>query len=486
MTIHRLSGFDASLLHLESPSQPMTGCALWELDTSTMPGGYSFANFRATLSQRLVAVPEFRMKMADSALNLDTPVWVEDPDFDLDRHLHRVELPAPGSSDELSALVGRLIAEQIDRSRPLWGMWVIEGLSGNDSRISGRVAVMHRMHHVLADGTTANDILSRLCSTEADPAPPEPIEGVGTLSQRQIVVDGLVRFARRPWYLLKVLLTTIAGAITTIRRNARGQTMTGLFNAPRTMFNGTVTSRRTVAYVQLDLDDVKAVKNKFGVTFNDVMLALVSSAVRRFLLDRSALPQATLAAAMPVSIFQSNRASRNQLSAMISSLCTDVADPVARLRAIAAASSVAKDHVSAVGPSLGLDWTQFAPRLLEVGWRIYRWSGLSDRRPIYNLTLSNVPGPQVQCYLMGAKVKASYKFGPVFHGAGLNVTVMSLNGKVDVGLVSCTDLLPDLWELADGLPIALKELLDMAGPIEGRGDRRAAQKPDTSSSDWAS
>lgn len=451
----------------------MTGCALWELDTSTMPGGYSFANFRATLAQRVAAVPEFRMKMADSPLNLDTPVWVEAPDFDLDRHLHRVVLPAPGTSDELSSLVGRLIAEQMDRSLPLWGMWVIEGLSGTDPRISGRVAVMHRMHHVLADGTTANDILARLCSTEADAAPPEPIAGVGTLSQRQIVVDGLVRFARRPWYLLKVLLTTISGTITTIRRNARRQTMSGLFSAPRTLFNGTISARRTVAYVQLDLSEVKTVKNRFGVTVNDVMLALVSSAVRRFLLDRSALPRTTLAAAMPVSIFQSNRASRNQLSAMISSLCTDVADPIARLSAIAAASSIAKEHVSAVGPSLGLDWTQFAPRLLEVGWRIYRWSGLSDRRPIYNLTLSNVPGPQVQCYLMGAKVKASYKFGPVFHGAGLNITVMSLNGRVDIGLVSCSDLLPDLWDLADGLPLALEELLDIAERIERSTERGA-------------
>ncbi|MGA7050100.1 MAG: wax ester/triacylglycerol synthase family O-acyltransferase [Mycobacterium sp.] len=483
--MHRLSGFDASLLHLESSAQPMTGCALWELDTSTMPGGYSFANFRATLSERLVAVPEFRMKMADSALNLDTPVWVKDPDFDLDRHLHRVVLPAPGTSDELSGLVGRLIAEQMDRSQPLWGMWVIEGLSGTDPRISGRVAVMHRMHHVLADGTTANDILARLCSTEADPAPPEPVEGVGSLSKRQIIVDGLVRFARRPWYLVTVLLATVSAAITTARRVTRGQTMSGLFSAPRALFNGALSARRTVAYVQLDLNDVKTVKNRFGVTVNDVMLALVSSALRRFLLDRSALPQATLVAAMPVSIFQPNRASRNQLSAMISSLCTDVADPVARLKAIAAASSVAKEHVSAVGPSLGLDWTQFAPRLLEVGWRVYRWSGLSDRRPIYNLTLSNVPGPQVQCYLMGAKVKASYKFGPVFHGAGLNITVMSLNDKVDVGLVSCSDLLPDLWELADGLPIALQELLDMAEPIERCTDGRVDPKPDARSNDWA-
>jgi diacylglycerol O-acyltransferase / wax synthase len=462
--IHRLSGFDTSLLHLESPTQPMTGCALWELDMSTVPGGYSFANFRDTLSRRLVAVPEFRMKLTDSVMNLDTPVWVEDPDFDIDRHLHRIELPAPGTSNELSELVAQLMGERIDRTQPLWGMWVIEGLSGTDPRFSGRVAVVHRMHHVLADGTTANDILGRLCSTEANPPMPKYIAGVGRIPTRQYVLDGLVRFARKPWYLAGVLLATLFGAIKTIRRAARGQTMSGLFSAPRATFNGSMTARRDAAFIQLDLDDVKAVKNSFGVTVNDVMMALVSDAVRRYLADRSALPQSSLVAAMPVAIFDSGRASRNQLSAMLSSLCTDVPDPVDRLRAIAAASSVAKDHVAAVGPTLGLDWTQFAPRLLEVGWWLYRSSGLSDRRPIYNLTLSNVPGPQVQCFLMGAKVKASYKFGPVFHGAGLNITVMSLNGKVDIGLVSCSDLLPDLWEIADGIPVALRELANPARP----------------------
>ncbi|WP_445166237.1 WS/DGAT/MGAT family O-acyltransferase [Mycolicibacterium sp. Dal123E01] len=460
MTIHRLSGFDASLLHLESEEQPMTGCALWELDTSTMPGGYSFEKFRDTMSGRLRAIPEFRMKLADSVLNLDTPVWVDDPDFDIDDHLHRVELPAPGTSRELSELLGRLHAERIDLSGPPWGMWVIEGLSGDDPRFSGSIAVMHRMHHILADGVVALAILSRLCSTEADAAPLEPIAGVGTVSDREIVLDGLRRFMRRPWYLIMVLRASVFGAIETLRRSGRGQTMAGLFSAPRAPFNGRLTPRRSVSFVQLDLNDVKTVKDKFGVTVNDVLLALVAGALRRFLLERAALPEVPLVAAIPVSVFEANRASRNQLSAMLSSLCTDIDDAVGRLKAIAAASSLAKDHVSAVGPTLGLDWTQFAPGILSLGWRLYSWSGLSERRPIYNLTLSNVPGPQEQFYLMGSAVRARYAFGPVFHGAGLNITVMSLNGRLDVGITSCSDLLPDPWDLADDLTLMLKELMD--------------------------
>ena len=463
--MYRLSGFDASMLPLEGPMQPMTGCALWELDTSAMPAGYSFERFRDQLSARMPALPEFRMKLVDSALNFDTPVWAQDLDFDLDRHLHRVELPQPGARRELMELAGRLMAERLDRSRPLWDMWVIEGLSGADPYFSGKVAVLHRMHHVLGDGTAALDILSRLCSTEADSPPPAPRDGIGTVTKRQIVLDGLVRFARRPWLLAtRALPGTIAAVIKlrAVRRAARGQTLRGIFSAPRTPFNGNISGRRTMAFVQLDLRDVKTVKDKFGVTVNDVMLALASGAIRQFLLDRAALPQAALVALMPVSVFEPNRDGRNQLSLTRTSLRTDIADPADRLKAITTASSVAKANASAIGPTLLQDWWDCAPGLSVLGMRLYRWVGLGGRRKIYNLTLSNVPGPQVQHYLFGAAVRARYAFGPVFYGAGLNITVMSLNGNLDVGFVSCSDLLPDLWELADGVPLALKELLDAA------------------------
>jgi WS/DGAT/MGAT family acyltransferase len=475
LNVYRLSGFDTGLLHLETRLQPNNGCALWELDTSTMPGGYSFDRFRDKLSERIPALPEFRMKLADSVLNLGTPVWVEDRDFDLDRHLHRVELPAPGDRRELLKLAEHLMAGRLDRSRPLWDMWVIEGLSGVDPDFSGRVAVMHRMHHVLADGATYLDMMSRLCSVEADAPPPQAREGFGTVSKRRIVLDGLTRFACRPWYLAsRVLPAIVAAVVKTVLRAVRGQAMSGLFSAPRIPFNGNVTERRSMAYVQLDLKDVKTVKNRFGVTVNDVMLGLVSGALRQFLLDRAALPKTALVAAMPISVFQPNSASRNQVSFMLCSLYTGIADPTDRLEAIAAASSVAKAHSSAIGPTLLQDLMQCAPRLLALGIRLYRWSGLSDRRPVFNLTFSNVPGPQVQCYLMGAAVRARYAFGPVYHGGGLNITVMSLNGKLDVGLVSCSDLLPDLWDLADALPVALTELLDTNERTDLKADRRHA------------
>ena len=456
--MNRLTGFDAGMLALEGTAQPLTGCALWELDTSTMPGGYSFERFRDKLFGRLVGLPEFRMKLADSRLNLDTPVWVDDPDFDPDQHLHRVQLPAPGGRRELAEFVAARIAEQMDRSRPLWEMWVIEGLSDDDERFGGNVAVMHRLHHVLADGVTALDMLARLSTTEADAPPPQAREGVGTASTRVIAVDGLKRFAARPRYLVTELLPA-AVASAKVRRSNRGQRMAGAFTAPRTPLSGNITGRREAAFIQLDMQDVKAVKDAFGVTVNDVLLALVAAALRKYLLDRGALPDGPLLTMVPVSVFDPSRDGRNQVALMVTSLCTDVVEPAARLRAIAEASTAAKEDVSALGPTHHQDWMQFAPGLLALAMRLYRWSGRTKRKPVYNLTTSNVPGPQQQTYLMGSAVRARYSFGPILHGNGLSVVAMSLNGKLDVGLVSCPDLVPDVSELADELSAALESLL---------------------------
>ena len=463
--MHRLSGTDTNHLRMETPEQPMTACGMFMLDTSTMPSGYSFEAFRDKLSGQIAALPEFRMKLADSALNLDNPVWVDDPSFELDHHLHRVELPAPGGPRELSELAARLVAERMDRDRPVWDMWVVEGLVDADPGLKANVAVILRMQHVLADGPTALNIFSRLCSTQSDPAPPAPIAGVGTVSKRRIVLDGLVRFACKPWYLIKTLSSALVAVLFNarkLRRSAGGKTAPGWFgrmpNAPQTPFNGNITNRRTAAYVQLNLTDVKAVKDRFGATVNDVMLAVVSGALRRFLLDRTALPQAALLAMMPVADSDPARVSRNQFAIRMTSLHSDITDPAKRIEAIAEMSSLAKQHTSAIGASLLQDWLQCFPGLFATGARFYKWSGLSERRPVYNLAMSNVRGAETQEYLLGAAITGRYAFGPIVHGGGLQIIVMSLNGKLDIGLVCCPDLVPDLWGLADRIPAALLEL----------------------------
>jgi diacylglycerol O-acyltransferase len=462
--MQRLSGLDASFLYLETAAQPMHVCSILELDTSTMPGGYTFDRLRDALALRITAMPQFREKLADSRLNLDHPVWVEDKDFDVDRHLHRIGLPAPGGRIELSEICGHIASLSLDRSRPLWEMWVIENVAGTDAHAGGRLAVMTKVHHSGVDGVTGANLMSQLCSTEPDAPAPAPVDGVGDASELEIALGGALKFVTRPLKLVNVLPSTVSSVVDTVKRARSGLTMAAPFAAPKTRFNANITGHRNIAFAQLDLEDIKLVKNHFDVKVNDVVMALVSGVLRTFLNDRGELPDNSLVAMVPVSVHdRSDRPGRNQVSGMFSTLETQIADPVERLRAIAAANSVAKQHSSAIGATLLQDWTQFAaPAVFGVAMRVYAASRLSGAKPVHNLVISNVPGPQVPLYFLGSEVKAMYPLGPIFHGSGLNITVMSLTGSLDVGIVACPELLPDLWDMADDFAVALDELVRAA------------------------
>ncbi|BCI82567.1 diacylglycerol O-acyltransferase [Mycolicibacterium sp. TY66] len=460
----RLSGLDASFLYLETAVQPLHVCAMLELDAATIPGGYTFDKMRQMLSERIAAMPQFREKLADSPLNLDHPVWVEDPDFDIDRHVHRIGLPAPGGRVELSEICGHIAALQLDRSRPLWEMWVIENIAGTDAHDGGRLAVMTKMHHAGIDGVTGANLMSQLCTLEPDAPAPEPVAAAGTASELEIAVGGAVKYFTRPLKLANVLPSTATTVIDTVRRAAKGLTMAAPFAAPKTAFNVNVTAHRNVAFAQLDLADIKTVKNHFHVKVNDVVLALVSGALRRYLAERDALPESTLVAMCPVSVRdKSDRPGRNQVSGMFAKLETTIEDPAERLWAIADSSTVAKQHSSAISATLLQDWSQFAaPSVFGAAMRVFASTGLAEAKPVHNLVVSNVPGPQDPLYMLGAEVKAMYPLGPLFHGSGLNITVMSLNGTLDVGLISCPELVPDLWDMADEFAAALDELVAAA------------------------
>lgn len=463
--MQRLSGLDASFLYLEDAQNLLHVCSILELDTSTMPGGYTFAKLRDALGERIAAMPQFREKLADSRFNLDHPVWVEDKDFDIDRHVHRMAVPLPGGREELSEIYGHIASQPLDRGKPLWEKWIIEGIDGADPRQGGRIAVLTKVHHAAVDGVTGASLMSQLCSTEPDAPAPEPVAGVGGGNSVEIAVGGAIRFATRPLKFANAVPATVNTVVDTVKRIRNGLTMAAPFAAPQTAWNANVTGHRNIAYAQLELDDIKKVKDHFGVKVNDVVMALVAGVLRKFLIDRGQLPASPLIGMVPVSVHdRSDRPGRNQVSGMFSRLETHIADPAERLKSIADANSVAKQHSSAIGATLLQDWTQFAaPAVFGTAMRVYAASRLSGARPVLNLVVSNVPGPQIPLYYMGNEVKAMYPIGPIFHGAGLNITVMSLNGKLDVGLVSCPELLPDLWDLADDFGPSLEELLAAIG-----------------------
>ncbi|GHF82812.1 WS/DGAT/MGAT family acyltransferase [Amycolatopsis bartoniae] len=457
-----LSGLDASFLYLETPSQVLHICGLLTLDGSTMPGGYRFSVFREKLAERVADIPEFRRKLHNSPLNFLHPVWVEDETFDIDRHLHRVAVPSPGDRETLAELCAHFAGQSLDRGRPLWEMYVIEGLPEDG------VAVLLKMHHAMVDGVSGANLIAYLCGLEPDSLLPLPEreENLAPPSHLDLLRSSVSSLARRPVEVAKLLPDLLEMAPRWLGRALKGTGMPVPFTAPRTSFNSTITGLRTVAYTSLELDEVKAVKNAFGVTVNDVVLALCAGALRRYLDTRGELPDEPLVATVPVSVSDrvENEEGSNQVSAFFASLPTQLADPAARVYAIAESNRVAKEHHFSIKPDMLQDWAQFAaPRLF--GWAVRAYSALrlAEKHPVvHNLVVSNVPGPPTPLYLLGAKVTGLYPLGPVFHGAGLNITVLSNAGRVDVGLLGARELVPELWSLADALSDELKDLLEAA------------------------
>jgi diacylglycerol O-acyltransferase / wax synthase len=452
----RLSGLDASFLYLETPEQLLHVCGVVVLDPATIPGGYSFPAMREALESRVRAVPEFRQKLRHVPLELDHPVWVDDDYFDIDRHVHRAALPSPGDHRALGELCGHLAGIPLDRSRPLWEMWVVEGLE-ND-----RVAVFAKMHHATVDGMSGMSLLAHLAGLEPDlPEPPEEPEPPRAPGDLELLTRAVVRQAGRPLKVVSLLSPSLKALGGSAGRAARGSAMAAPLTAPRTSFNGTISGRRTVAFADLSLDAVKSVKNATGSTVNDVVLTIVGGALRRYLEDRGELPAQSLLATVPVSVREdSPAAGANQVSAMFTRLGTDIADPLERLERLAERNRDAKEHQQAIPASALQDWAELAaPRTFATGVRLYSSLRLAEKHPVvHNLVVSNVPGPPVPIYFMGGEVEGLYPLGPVFHGAGLNITVISSGGRVHVGLIACAERMPRLWDLAEAFPLELDGL----------------------------
>lgn len=460
--MERLSGLDASFLYLESSAQLMHVCGLLLLDPSTVPGGYSYPRMREDLDRRVRAIPAFRRKLRPVPLEIDHPVWVDDTDFDIDRHLHRLAVPSPGGPDELADLCAHMAGIPLDRSRPLWEMSVIEGLE------SGKIAVFTKMHHATVDGVSGSSMLSVLCSLEPD-APLLDL-GVDTaaVSAREpgdleLFGRGLVSTLTKPFNAFRLVRPTTALVARTIERARQGTAMAAPLTAPRTAFNGNISGRRAIAVIDLSLDRIKEIKRAVeGATVNDVVLAISGGALRRYLEARGDLPSSSLLASVPVSVHgKSDRTGgTNKVSSLFARLGTDIADPVLRLAQLVTANAHAKAHHNAIPANTLQEWAEFAaPRTFGLAVRMVAGLKLAEKGPvIHNLVISNVPGPPVPLYFMGARIDGLYALGPVFHGAGLNVTVMSSNGKMHVGLIACRDAVPDVSRLAEDFQTELDAL----------------------------
>jgi diacylglycerol O-acyltransferase len=424
-----------------------------------MSDSYEFERLKTEIDRRIGLMPEFVRTLHAVPLHLDHPVWVVDEDFDIDRHVHRLAVPSPGGEKELAEVVGHLAGIPLDRSRPLWEMWVIEGLA------DGRIAVFSKMHHATVDGVSGADLVANLCSLEpeAPPVPQQRLRSQRVPTDLELAVRGAVSSVTRPVELAKLVLPSAGIVSSWVGRARKGTAMPAPFTAPRTSFSGTISGRRAAAFADVDLDDVKRVKAATGATVNDVVLGLVGGALRRYLDTRGELPDVSLVAMVPVSVRgTSKRGGSNKVSGMFTKLHTDIEDPIERIGAIAASTADVKEHHGAIDADTLQDWAQFAaPRTFAMAVRVYSRLRLAERHPVvHNLVVSNVPGPPVPVYFMGARIEALYPLGPVFHGAGLNVTVMSSNGTMHVGVLACRELAPAVSDLTDHIPSELKAALE--------------------------
>jgi diacylglycerol O-acyltransferase / wax synthase len=464
--MERMSGLDATFLYFETPNMHMHVMGVIVFDPSTVAEGYSFERVKEIMSKRLHLVPPFRRKLAPIPFNLHHPVWVEDPDFDLDYHIHRIGCPAPGSEKELSEIVGDIASRPLDRTRPLWEMFIVEGLQ------NGYVASVAKMHHATIDGVSGANLMVHLFDLEPEPAEPveeQPWEPDRMPTDVELLAFSAVSRLRRPLNILKVLPQTVKSVANVVqrRRGGDGSGMATPFTAPRTSFNQPVTPHRKVAFATTSLDEVKEIKRAFGATVNDVVVNIVSGALRKYLSDHDELPDKSLIATCPVSVRgedEKDVIGSNRVSAMFTSLHTDMADPVERLQAIHEANKGAKEEHNAIGADLLTNWMEFAaPTTFSLAARMYTNLRLVERHPvIHNLVISNVPGPPFPLYFAGAKLVGLNPLGPVMDGAGLNITVLSYVDNINWGFIACRELMPDLWDLADAIPEAQAELLKAA------------------------
>lgn len=460
--MRRLSGIDAAFLYGETASWHMHVSALMVLDPSSCGGRFSSERFRELIESRLHVVPQFRWKLRKVPFGIDRPVWVDDAEFDLDFHIRRIAVPAPGGTEQLGNLVGELIPLKLDRTRPLWEMWVIEGLEG------GQVAVLAKVHHSIIDGASGAELMKLIFDMTPDapiqPAPPWRPEEESP-SGLELLGLGVRRVATTPYRMTRLAESFVRQGLTVAGFLRRKNAPTLPFQAPRTRLNADISPSRRLAMAKVPLEEVKAVKHAFGVKVNDVVLALVASSLRRYLASHGELPDRPLVAQVPVSVrAEGDAESGTQVAAMFSSLATDIEDPGERLLAVHESTQSAKEMQQALAVDKIIGLTEaFSPGLIEVAARMYTAAQLDSRTPpIFNLIVSNVPGPPFPLYVAGAQLTAMYPMGPLLYGGALNVSVISYLDSMDFGFLSCRTTVPDVWTIAEGIPLALKELMDAA------------------------
>lgn len=462
--LKQLGEQDASFLYLETTETPqhVGGMSIVEL-----PAGYKgnfYEDFKAHIGSRLHLIPMLHTKLVPLPFDIDHPFWIDDPDVDLNYHVRHLSLPKPGRISQLEQLIGRVHSNFLDRTRPLWEFYVIDGLE------SGHVAIYTKIHHAAMDGASSQLLIQTMYDPTPVPRrmpPPPPKQGD---EKSKVEIEEVLRgiaahFLRQEIRaiqfipdVLKAWANLVLPDVKTLRYD-KGIHLPQV--TPKTLINCAITSQRAYAVRTLSLSRVKKLAKAADVKLNDIVLELCSTALRRYLLDKDALPHDAMTALVPVSMHKSGDTEMNNQNVMfVCNLATDLPGAVERLHAIRESSTEQKKFLSNVRNALLPDLSIIGSGALMRGMvEMYSRAKLADRLPpVGNLFISNVPGPPIPLYIAGAKILTMYPCSIPFHGTALNITVHSYIDSLDFGLTACRRAVPDVTDIADHIVDALSEL----------------------------
>lgn len=448
--LQQLSPLDASFVYMESPTTPMHIASLAMYDGTDSPvAPLDEKKILAFFADRLNQWSKTRQRLVKVPLDADYPYWIEDREFDLSYHIRRIGLPKPASIEELHRLAARIFSRPMDMTRPLWEIYVIDGLDGLDGMGEGSFALLAKTHHAAVDGASGIHLMELLHDLQAEPRKPAPT-GEPKLTDPyptdfELMLRTGLNNLRQPFRFARVLAQS-AGAVRETIKSFKPRELPSAQTVPKTRFNGKVSSQRVMRWSTFSVSDISALRKPVaGASINDAIITICAGGLRRYLEAKQELNANSLIAMAPINVRTEadKAAAGNQVSAMFVPIGTNIADPIERLAAVRRATRSSKELGQAVGAKALTDYSKFVPAYTAAMAARLMSNMAATNNPVFNLTITNVPGPQVPLYSMGARMTNSLGMAPLAQGMGLIMPITSYCGEIAIGFTSCRDMVPD-------------------------------------------
>lgn len=481
-----VSGMDATFLYTETPTSPMNIGSVVIIE-----GSLDFETFKKTVHSRIHQFEKLRQRLVYVPFSIDYPYWVDDPNFDIDLHIKHIALPQPGSWKDLRKTASDIFSEPIDQNRPLWSMTFVEGLDNIPQVPKGSAAIISKIHHVAVDGVGGAGLLSLFLdfTPEKKEIPePKPFKPAPMPNEIGLMINSTLSFAKDPLKLPKLVSSTLKATLKAgfFSRIQKTELPTVPFSAPHTPLNGIIAARRKWNSAILSLERILVLKNIMNATVNDVLLAICSGALRRYLKEKGKLPEKSLVAMVPISTRHKDKDDfDNQLSAMLVQIATHIEDPIARLEAIQENTNRGKTYQGAMGAKTLANMAEAIPfGIANQAARLYSKYKIAEmHKPVFNVAITNVPGPKIPLYINGHKMITVMGSAPIIDGMGLIITILSYDGHVTISPFSDVNSMPDLDEFTKYIRESANELEAAVLGLEQKKKEKAPKKVTKPASD---